>query len=1366
MKPTNIRLYTAMILSAAVILTTCGKDSPTKPEPILSVTPVATRIDITPSTATLNAIGQTVQFSAKVFDQNNNLIDSAVVNWSSSAESVATVDAQGLVTAVKNGTARITATSGSAAQNVDVKVMQVGGSIVIEPMGATLTTIGQTVQFTATVLDQNGQRVANAVVTWSSSDESIATVDVQGMVTAVKNGTTRITATSGSAAQNVDVIVMQQVDRNIVIEPMEATLTAIGQTVQFTATVLDQNGQRVANAVVTWSSSAESVATVSAQGLVTAVKNGTARITATSGSAAQDVDVKVMQVAGSIVIEPNEITSENINSGYQLAATVLDENGHLVDDATVSWSSSDESVATVSAQGLVTSLKNGIARITASSGSATHTIDITVRVPIPSPDRDALIALYHATGGSGWKNNRNWLSDQVVGHWRGVTTDVDGRISKLILRNNLMSGSLPPEIGQLSALQHLDLQGNLLSGSLPPEIGQLSALQQLHLPDNLLDEPIPAEIGQLSALQYLTLEGNRISGSIPVEIGQLANLDTLRLGENHLTGEIPPSIGQLTRLKFFELHHNSLTGSIPPELGNLNELVRLTLSWNALTGEIPPEIGQLTKLETLWLFNNDLTGELQPAIGQLSSLKQLHAGGNKLTGEIPSEIGQLSSLVDLNLDVNQLSGEIPPEIGKLGNLEGLLLNENQLSGTIPPEIGQLGSLESLWLHENQLSGEIPPEIGKLDNLEGLLLNKNQLSGTIPPEIGQLGSLDRLWLTENRLSGELPSELGKLSNLVHLLASGNQLSSNIPPEIGEMSSLVLLHLQNNKLSGEIPVEIAQLEDLFELNLSNNVGIHGRLPDEFTRNSSLRLLYLDGTQICVPVGDIFDTWFSGFQEIKGDRCSPQHSSLVFLTQATQLPGNPVPLVAGDDALLRVFVIVDEQHDVDMPAVRVTFYHDEAEVHNVEIPGQGSKMPSEVDAGSLSSSANAVIPGSIIQPGLELVVDIDPEDTLDPILNVPSRIPETGRKTVVVREVPVLDLTLVPFLWRQDPDYSVVMETNSLTAEDDLFRATRDLLPVRDFKLSILDPVLTDIDPDLSDEKREYTTRVLLSEVKMIRAMDGGNGHYMGVLRGGGGATTSGGRTLISNLHEGFIAHELGHAMDLAHSPCGTAGSFLSGDPRYPYSDGSIGTWGYDIVNDKVVSPDTPDLMGYCLDTFWISAYNFKKALDYRVNEEVSQLMTTSGQASRSLVVWGGVDESGNPILEPSFAVIAPSSLPPRGGPYQITGLDILDNVLFSMRFDMDKIVDGTGKTFTFILPMRGDWTDRLAHVSLSGPEGVVEIDGGGEKAYALLLDSISGRVRGILRDWSEPGSSSVFARRMLPEPGLDVVISTGIPDPSDW
>ena len=498
-----------------VTLTTCGKDSPTSPQPPeqppAPATPVATRVEIEPSSATLNAIGRTFQFTARVFDQNNSVMSGAIVNWSSDNIGIVTVSANGLVTAVKNGNAvitarsgtasatvtvrvaqtvasllieptsatlmsigatvelsatvsdengqpvedavvtwrsgdedvvtvndqglvsavgngmtQVTARSGSAEASIPVSVMQSASSITIEPTSATLMSIGATVQLTAIVSDENGQPVVDAVVIWRSGDERVATVNDQGLVTAVGNGVTQVTARSGSAEASVPVSVMQSV-ASITIEPISASLMSIGATVQLTVIVLDENGQPVEDAVVTWRSGDEDVVTVNDQGLVSAVGNGMTQVTARSGSAEASIPVSVMQSASSITIEPTSATLMSIGATVELSAMVLDENGQPVTDAVVIWRSGDERVATVNDQGLVTAVGNGMTEVTARSGSAEASIDITVNIRVPSPDRDVLVTLYHSLGGTGWTYNTNWLTDKHVDDWYGVNTDEEGR---------------------------------------------------------------------------------------------------------------------------------------------------------------------------------------------------------------------------------------------------------------------------------------------------------------------------------------------------------------------------------------------------------------------------------------------------------------------------------------------------------------------------------------------------------------------------------------------------------------------------------------------------------------------------------------------------------------------------------------------------------------------------------------------------------------------------------------------------------------------------------------------------------------------------------------------------------------------------
>ena len=146
-------------------------------------------------------------------------------------------------------------------------------------------------------------------------------------------------------------------------------------------------------------------------------------------------------------------------------------------------------------------------------------------------DRETLVALYNATDGENWDGSSNWLSDAPLGRWKGVTTNMDGRVTKLELVFNALSGEIPPELGSLSNLQRLNLYGNDLSGEIPAELGSLSNLTELYLSENQLSGEIPAELGSLSNLTRLGLGDNELSGCVPSSLEDQLDFDVSDLGD-------------------------------------------------------------------------------------------------------------------------------------------------------------------------------------------------------------------------------------------------------------------------------------------------------------------------------------------------------------------------------------------------------------------------------------------------------------------------------------------------------------------------------------------------------------------------------------------------------------------------------------------------------------------------------------------------------------------------------------------------------------------------------------------------------------------------------------------------------------------
>ena len=576
----RIFVFVAATLSAAVWAYACG-DGTTEPPTPPPDPPRPTTVTVSPATAQLAALGATAQLSAEVRDQNGQAMAGAAVSWASSATAVATVSSTRLVTAVGNGTATITATAGSASGTATVTVAQEVSAVAVTPVVDTLVA-GDTLRLAAEATDANGYAVAEAEVSWASSDTLVAVVDDAGLATAVGVGQAEVTATAAGITGGAELSVVAPAPTAVAVTPDTVALTALGQTAQLSAEVRDQAGRAMEGVPVSWSSADTAVAAVDSAGLVTAIAGGATTIAATAGEASGAAVVMVMQSAGSVVVSP---PTDSISPGdtLRLIAEAFDENGHRVEGAEFAWSSSDGSVASVDGAGLVTGVAEGTATIAATAGDdARGTAEITVE----NPDRAALVALYEATDGPHWLNNENWLTDAPLREWYGIDTDASGRVIQIDL-----SGFWDDDIRQYVS--------HGLSGIIPPELGRLAKLETLNLSYNALTGTIPPELWGLRNLEALDLMRNSLRGVIPPELGGLANLRTLRLRENLFRDRIPPELGGLANLEILDLQHNELTGPIPPELRALTGLSVLDFGWNNLSGPIPSWLGELTKLRGL-----------------------------------------------------------------------------------------------------------------------------------------------------------------------------------------------------------------------------------------------------------------------------------------------------------------------------------------------------------------------------------------------------------------------------------------------------------------------------------------------------------------------------------------------------------------------------------------------------------------------------------------------------------------------------------------------------------------------------------------------------------------------------------------------
>ncbi|MCY3944281.1 MAG: Ig-like domain-containing protein [Gemmatimonadetes bacterium] len=1166
-----------------------------------------------------------------------------------------------------------------------------------------LTELGSTVQLAAEVLDQNGNAMA-ATLSWSSGDTAVAVVDGSGLVTANGNGVATISAAVGNAVGTTKVTVA---DVAVKAAKDRAALAALYEATDGRNWSNSDNWLTEASLEDWHGVDTDADGRVIQLNLVDNGLSGTIPAELGDLKALTGLDLLVNDLSGTV---PNEL-------GYLSSLQRLDLSYNKLTGALPGSFIELGLLHTLIIEANVQLCAPG----TADFVTWLRGVEYFGGQYCGEPDKAVLEHLYQTAGGPDWTNSAGWLETPVLSEWYGVTADSIGRVLTLDLTRNGLVGQLGGDWAELEEMTRLRLTDNALSGRLPFSLTRLRLVEFHYSATDLCTPPDASFRAWLDVIASHAGTGIECP-PLPDRVA-LEALHGATGGSNWVNAD-----NWLTEAPLDEWYGVDTDAS--------GRVVRLDLGNNALSGVIPPELGDLDALEELVLWGNELTGAIPPELSNLPNLARLHLEANRLSGAIPTELGNLSALESLGLSLNDLSGPIPRELGGLERLVELDLWGNNLSGPVPPELGSLARLLSLDLESNRLSGPIPSELGELSNLQWLYLSGNALTGPIPRELNNLGALVSLNLSSNALSGGIPPQLGRLSTLASLTLDNNDLTGSVPPELGGMSSLLEMSLTNNaRMSGPLPVELTDL--------------------------NLEALLAGGTDLCAPVEPRFQAWLRRVHKRRIHSCERAGASMAYLAQAVQSREHPVPLVADEDALLRVFVTAASPTTATLPPVRARFFLHGSERHVVNVPATTTPIPTEVLEGDLGASANAEVPGEIVQPGLEMVIEIDPDGTLDPGLGVTKRIPKTGRTAIDVQKMPVLALTVIPFLWSGAPDSAIVEAASAMAADPqghELLWETRTLLPIGDLDVTAHAPVLTSTND----------VGALIDETEAIRALEGGSSHYMGVMSGEVAEGTLGiaatpGRVSASVMDPVVIAHELGHNLSLLHAPCGGA---ADPDPSFPYSGGSTGAWGYDTrEGGSLIDPDGhKDIMSYC-GPEWISDYFFTNALRFRLFDEgVPQTAAVLARQGRSLLLWGGMDADGELFLNPAFVVDARPVLPTSQGGHRITGRAADGGELFTLDFAMPEFADGGGRSsFAFVLPAESGWADQLASITLSGPDGSATLDSETDAPMAILFDPASGQVRGIVRNPPRPEAPTAFAP---PQRGLDLLFSRGIPDAAAW
>ncbi|XP_074282114.1 receptor-like protein EIX2 [Silene latifolia] len=525
---------------------------------------------------------------------------------------------------------------------------------------------------------------------------------------------------------------------------------------------------------------------------------------------------------------------------------------------------------------------------------------------------------------------------------------------------SMVSSGVSSSLLELNLLTHLDLSGNDFSGSRVPKfIGSLRHLRYLNLSSADFSGPLPPQLGNLTNLVHLDLhvdyvcttttrglyaEGFRwASGLLKLESLDMSGYDLSRahdtfkvlntlpsllalglsgceldnshlskalkgnntsnsffptlqhldLGSNYFEGPFPPVFKNMVSLRSLSLGGNSFNGSVPLWLRTMRHLEVLDLrrsEFNYVEGGIMKIMGNPCNFKHLDLSSNFITqGDILEPSMSLSGcnafdLQYLALSNNNMNGSLPSLLGQLTNLSHLDLSNNPFKGQVPASFVNLSALKYLDLSNNQLSGMIPYDfIGQLNEIEHIDISSNSLQGTVFG-IGNLSKLSYLDMNYNHLNlnlgssfnwqppfqlqtfnvhscviNTVFPQwLRNQTQIVDLDLSYTNISGELPGWLWNLSSIHELHLSGNQLTGSLPQHVAcdglYGCSFKWLDLHNNLLTGTIPKWLGNLEDVAVIDLSSN-QLTGAI---FDGNNASSLFYIGSF---LEVLDLSDNMLSG-------------------------------------------------------------------------------------------------------------------------------------------------------------------------------------------------------------------------------------------------------------------------------------------------------------------------------------------------------------------------------------------------------------------------------------------------------------------------------------------------------------------------
>jgi uncharacterized protein YjdB len=413
--------------------------------------------------------------------------------------------------------------------------------------------------------------------------------------------------------------------------------------------------------------------------------------------------------------------------------------------------------------------------------------------------------------------------------------------------------------------------------------------------------------------------------------------------------------------------------------------------------------------------------------------------------------------------------------------------------------------------------------------------------------------------------------------------------------------------------------------------------------------------------------------------------------YFVQSVQQLDRRVPLIADRAAVARVF-LRGNRTGIGTATVRVRIFNGATLIGTYT----GSTTPT-LTVDESCCSADIAIPATAIRAGYSFLVDADPANAITETNETDNSLPLSGTaEPLSIVAAPTFNVRLVP------------VQQNRVgtpgTASATLANIFRSVMPVNVVNVTTRATLV--IDYAVTTGPIDSWAR-LVRDLEIVRRTDNVDAFYYGLLRS---SATSGvlglangipARTAIG-LDEGSglgaasarltFVHEMGHTLSLRHAPCGGA---AGPDPVFPFTNGATGVYGMDTFNGNAIkSPTFNDLMGYCSPNEWISAYHYRKVMDFRT-------ANPSGVARASSVVMiSGSANARGVQLDPAFAADAHATPDDPAGRFVVEGFTEDGGAVFSRRFTPYQVSDAAADAEAFVLavPLTAAQQAMLARITV--------------------------------------------------------------------